>query len=241
MTTQPRAKMTVDEFLVWAERQPKRYVIVDGEVFAMSLERARHARVKAAVYVALVRAIRGAALPCEALPDGMTVRIDVRTAYEPDALVYCSERRRGDAIEVPNPMIVAEVVSPGTKGEDTGGSSRATSPSPVSSITSSSTWSCARSFTTAARARSSRRGSRARGRSGSTRRDWTFPSATSSPNLEDEAAAALGHAVAPRARAATGAIVPAAGTIHRSQDGTPARLLTIFSYYAYYPMNSPSP
>ena len=140
MTTQPRAKMTVDEFLVWAERQPKCHVLVGGEVFAMSPECARLTRVKAAVYVALVRAIRGAALPCEALPDGMTVRIDVRTAYEPDALVYCGERRPGDAIEV-NPMIVAEVVSPGTKGEDTGGSSRATSPSPASSITSSSTWS----------------------------------------------------------------------------------------------------
>jgi Uma2 family endonuclease len=121
MTAQPRAKMTVDEFLVWAERQPKCHVLVGGEVFAMSPECARHARVKAAVYVALVRAIRGAGLPCEVLPDGMTVRIDVRTAYEPDALVYCGERLPGDAIEVPNPMIVAEVVSPGTKGEDTGG------------------------------------------------------------------------------------------------------------------------
>ena len=116
MTAQPKAKMTVDEFLVWAERQPKCHVLVGGEVFAMSPECARHTRVKAAVYVALVRAIRGAGLPCEVLPDSMTVRIDVRTAYEPDALVYCGERLPGDAIEVPNPLIVAEVVSPGTKG-----------------------------------------------------------------------------------------------------------------------------
>lgn len=121
MTAQPKAKMTVDEFLVWAERQPERYELVNGEVFAMSPERTRHAETKFAVQTALAEAIRRAGVPCRMLPDGMTVRVDARTAYEPDALVYCGERLPGDAVEVPNPMIVAEVLSPGTKGEDTGG------------------------------------------------------------------------------------------------------------------------
>jgi Uma2 family endonuclease len=121
MTARPKTKMTVDKFLAWAEHRPGRYELVNGEVFAMSPECARHARTKAAVHLTLVRAIRHAGLPCEALPDGMTVRIDARTAYEPDALAYCGERLPGDAVEVPNSMIVAEVASPGTKGEDTGG------------------------------------------------------------------------------------------------------------------------
>jgi Uma2 family endonuclease len=112
--------MTVDEFLLWAERQPKRYELVDGEVFVMAPERARHARVKFAVQSALAGAIRHAKVPCEVLPDGMTVRIEARTAFEPDALVYCGERLSGDAIEVPHPLIVVEVLSPSTGSQDTG-------------------------------------------------------------------------------------------------------------------------
>jgi Uma2 family endonuclease len=51
----------------------------------------------------------------------MTVRISPRVAYEPDALVYCGERLPGDAVEVPNPIIVVEVLSPGTLDHDTSG------------------------------------------------------------------------------------------------------------------------
>lgn len=54
------------------------------------------------------------------LPDGITVRIDARTAYEPDALVYCGPRLHGDAVEAPAPVIVVEVLSPGTAAKDKG-------------------------------------------------------------------------------------------------------------------------
>jgi Uma2 family endonuclease len=54
------------------------------------------------------------------LPDGMTVRVEARTAFEPDALVYCGERLSGDLIEVPNLLIVVEVMAPGSQGQDTG-------------------------------------------------------------------------------------------------------------------------
>jgi Uma2 family endonuclease len=52
------------------------------------------------------------------LPDGMTVRIDDTTAHEPDALVYCGPRLAPSAIEVPNPVIVIEVLSPSTRHID---------------------------------------------------------------------------------------------------------------------------
>jgi Uma2 family endonuclease len=120
MTAHVQPKMTVDEFLAWAEDRPGRYELVEGEVFAMSPERARHAEVKFAVQTALADAIRAAGTPCRMLPDGMTVRVGERTAYEPDALVYCGERLPGDAVEVPNPLVVIEVLSPGTKMQDTG-------------------------------------------------------------------------------------------------------------------------
>jgi Uma2 family endonuclease len=113
--------MTVDEFLVWAEGQPGRYELVDGEVFAMSPERVRHGLVKYAAQTALNRAIETAGLPCHMMPDGITVRIDAATTFEPDALVYCGPPIDLDAIEVPNPVVVVEVLSAGAVLVDSGG------------------------------------------------------------------------------------------------------------------------
>ena len=73
-----------------------------------------HAEPKKAGQTALKQAIDRAGLPCHMLPDGVTVRIDAKTAYEPDALVYCGPRLPRDAVEVPAPLIVVEVLSPST-------------------------------------------------------------------------------------------------------------------------------
>ena len=110
--------MTVDEYLSWAEGQPGRYELLNGTIYAMTPEWAVHAKIKFAVQTALLYAIRRAGLPCRMLPDGMTVRVDDDTAYEPDALVYCGEELPGPAIEVPNPVIVVEVLSPSTRKID---------------------------------------------------------------------------------------------------------------------------
>lgn len=114
--------MTVDEFLAWSADQPERprYELVAGEPVAMAPEGAGHARLKGSTYQALVVAINKAKATCEAFPDGMTVRIDASTAYEPDAMVRCGPRLPDDAIEVPDPVIVVEVWSPWTKHIDTG-------------------------------------------------------------------------------------------------------------------------
>jgi Uma2 family endonuclease len=114
-------RMTVDEFIPWAMAQPGgRYELHNGEVVMMSPERARHLRGKAAAYRALFVALQRTGLDCEAMPDGGTVRINERTAFEPDALVYCGPRLSGDDVEIPNPVIVVEVVSPATRSVDTG-------------------------------------------------------------------------------------------------------------------------
>lgn len=118
MTVLPKTRMTVDEYLAWAEAQPGRYELLDGAVFAMSPEGAGHAEKKAAVHAALLAGIRARRLPCFVLPDGMTVRINDVTAYEPDALLYCGTKLLPSAIEVPNPMIVVEVLSPSTRHID---------------------------------------------------------------------------------------------------------------------------
>jgi Uma2 family endonuclease len=108
----------VDEYLAWAVGQPGRYELVDGTVVGMSPENAGHAERKAAVHAALLAEIRARGLSCYALPDGMTVRIDDATAYEPDAVVYCGDKLPPAAIEVPSPVVVVEVLSPSTRHID---------------------------------------------------------------------------------------------------------------------------
>jgi Uma2 family endonuclease len=114
--------MTVDEFLVWLEEtaDDRRYELVAGEVVEMTLEPAAHARIKAQVWLALCKGIESTGLSCEALPNGMTVKIDEHTAYEPDALLHCDEPLPDDATIVPAPVIVVEVLSPTTKAHDAG-------------------------------------------------------------------------------------------------------------------------
>src|SRR5439155_10873439 len=118
MTALPNVRMSVDEFLTWAEGEPGRYQLYDGMIYAMSPEGAGHAEVKFAVQAALAAGIRARGLPCHMLPDGMTVRVDDHTAYEPDALVYCGPKLPPPTIEVRNPIIVVEVLSPSTRHID---------------------------------------------------------------------------------------------------------------------------
>jgi Uma2 family endonuclease len=119
MSATPQTRITVDEYLAWAAGQQGRYELYDGTVHAMSPEGAGHAEAKGAVYRALLAGIRARKLACQALPDGMTVRIDKGTAYEPDALVYCGSKVAPSALEIPNPVIVVEVLSPSTRRIDT--------------------------------------------------------------------------------------------------------------------------
>lgn len=117
MLAKPR--MTVDEFLAWAVEQPGRYELFRGEVFPMPPEVVGHTRVKGKVYAALLAAIRERRLPCEVLTDGATVRIDNTTAYEPDALVHCGQELPPTALEVPDPVIIVEVLSASSRRIDT--------------------------------------------------------------------------------------------------------------------------
>ncbi len=113
------ARMTVEAFLRWVERQPGRFELVDGAVVAMAPERAAHARVKFEVAKRLDAEVRRRGLPCEVFPDGMLVRVDETTAFEPDALLRCGTPLPPEAVEVPDPLVVVEVLSPTSSTVDT--------------------------------------------------------------------------------------------------------------------------
>ncbi len=105
-------RLTVDEFLRWSLEYPGRYELEGGRIIQMSPQNMDHVRTKQRVYAALDAAIQRASVAFYAMPDGPSVRISRDRAYEPDASVAPLPMPPGDALEVPNPIIVIEVLSP---------------------------------------------------------------------------------------------------------------------------------
>jgi Uma2 family endonuclease len=111
--------MTVDEFLAWAVRQKKgRYELFKGRVIMQQPQTWRHAELRAHVYNLLVAAVERGGVPYFAAPDGMTVRISEDEAFEPDALVAPLPRPEGLDLEIANPVLVVEVLSPSSVKRD---------------------------------------------------------------------------------------------------------------------------
>jgi Uma2 family endonuclease len=120
MSSPARNEMDVDAYLRWAEGRDGRWELRDGQPVMMAPERALHALTKYAAQETLKAAIRNAGLPCRMFPDGMTVRLAARTALEPDALVVCPPPTDLNTLEIPNPVIVVEVLLPSTAADDHG-------------------------------------------------------------------------------------------------------------------------
>jgi Uma2 family endonuclease len=113
-------RMSVAEFLIWAEAQDKgRFELIDGRPVAMAPERTEHVAAKLRAANALTAGIQRAGVPCEAFVEGLAVVVDGSTSYLPDALVNCGEPMAPDAMIAPNPLIVVEVLSPSTRRIDT--------------------------------------------------------------------------------------------------------------------------
>lgn len=112
--------MDVDTFLPWAEKRGGRWELRDGQPVMMAPERAAHALTKLSAQIALREGIHRAGLRCQLYPDGMTVRITARSAFEPDALVVCPAPADLNTLEIPNPVVVVEVLSPSTAADDHG-------------------------------------------------------------------------------------------------------------------------
>ena len=120
MTALAKPKMTVEQFLAFAEGWSGRWELIDGEPLKLEAERVEHLETKLLAAATLAAAIRRAKAPCQALPDGASVRISPTTAYEPDAMVRFGPRLPRGALEIPDPVIVVEVVSPSSAGRDYG-------------------------------------------------------------------------------------------------------------------------
>jgi Uma2 family endonuclease len=112
-------RMTVPEFLAWAETQESgRHELVRGRIVTMAPERSEHVDAKRRAANVLEAAVERAGVACQAFVDGLAVVIDEETSYLPDALVNCGERVAPESLVAPRPVIVVEVLSPSTREID---------------------------------------------------------------------------------------------------------------------------
>jgi Uma2 family endonuclease len=115
-------RMTADEFIAWAMARPEgeRYELVDGAAIAVAPERIEHTEAKGLVFLRLFAAIEAAGLPCRAYTDGVTVRVDDHTVYEPDVTVRCGPPLSPGTVVMTDPLVLVEVLSPAARGIDVG-------------------------------------------------------------------------------------------------------------------------
>lgn len=113
------SRLSAAEYLAWEAEQPQRHEFVDGEVFAMAGAGDAHVTVAGNLYMALRQHLKGS--PCRTYMSDMRLAVAAANCYfYPDVMVTCSAGDHASAQEKREPVLVVEVLSPGTEGFDRG-------------------------------------------------------------------------------------------------------------------------
>jgi Uma2 family endonuclease len=116
-----RTAFREEEYLAMEGASPEKHEFIDGVIYDMAGGDDVDAQTGANIIAALVTRLRGG--PCRAYSSDLRVwSPEVRAYVYPDATVVCGpvERsdRRNDRLSVRNPVVVVEVVSPGSEDYD---------------------------------------------------------------------------------------------------------------------------
>lgn len=114
-----RTTMTAAEFLAWEASLAQRHEFVRGEVFAMAGAEERHVTTALNLAMALRTHLRGS--PCRTFITDMKLRVEAADAFfYPDVMVTCSATDATDPLVKREPVLLIEVLSPGTAAYDRG-------------------------------------------------------------------------------------------------------------------------
>lgn len=105
---------TVDEFLAWDDGTDARHELADGVIRAMAPPTGTHGTVVANA-IALIHAALRDRRPCRPQAEA-GVRVGEHVCWQADVAVTC----RPPAPEVVDPLLIVEVLSPGTRLHDLG-------------------------------------------------------------------------------------------------------------------------
>ena len=107
---------TLEEFRVWHERQPEVYEFIDGVPRLIAPGSKAHTLIKSNIGRALGNALEGTG--CRVLVDGAQIEGE-NCSFIPDVVVTCGPEDFSTP-RVDDPVIVVEVLSPGTEKDDVG-------------------------------------------------------------------------------------------------------------------------
>jgi Uma2 family endonuclease len=105
----------MDAFLAWEEYQPERYEFVGGVTSRKTGSTENHDLVGVNAAAALHQRLRGSS--CRVHGSNLKVRSPAGAIMYPDAFVRCGPAQGGRTV-VDDPVIVVEVLSPGTQQAD---------------------------------------------------------------------------------------------------------------------------
>ena len=107
--------MTLAEFLAWEERQPLRYEFDGTGPVAMTGGTTGHAAIQRNLAFSLTARLRGR--PCQFYGSDLKFQVAEGRVRYPDGMVVCSPLDRAATV-VHDPVVVFEVLSPGTTRTD---------------------------------------------------------------------------------------------------------------------------
>jgi Uma2 family endonuclease len=112
-------RLSAEEFLAWDSTQTQRHEFIAGEVFALA--DASEAHVTAALNLAMALRQHLVGTPCRTFITDMKLQAHAADAYfYPDVMVTCSAADATSANIKREPVLLAEVLSPGTAAYDRG-------------------------------------------------------------------------------------------------------------------------
>ncbi|GAA0752122.1 Uma2 family endonuclease [Ideonella azotifigens] len=113
-------RLTREDYLTWETAQAERHELINGEPYAMAGAEDRHVTVSLNLAMALRQHLAGS--PCRTYMADMKLEVAAsQSFFYPDVLVTCSEADRASALVKREPVLVVEVLSPGTAAFDRGG------------------------------------------------------------------------------------------------------------------------
>jgi len=122
MPSQPKARVTVEEYLALERQAPSKSEYFDGEIFAMSGASRRHNLIALNIGAELRDQLKQR--PCEVYTSDMRVKISRTGLYTyPDVVVVCEDPvfEDADVDTLLNPTVLVEVLSKSTEDYDRGG------------------------------------------------------------------------------------------------------------------------
>lgn len=120
MSTNPKPRLTPEQYLEIERKAEFKSEFYDGEMFAMSGATENHGAIVSNISVLLVPALRRR---CKVITNDLRVLVNPTGLYTyPDIVVGCGERKYIDGMldTLTNPTILVEVLSPSTESYDRG-------------------------------------------------------------------------------------------------------------------------